>query len=288
MTPIQVPNSSGTSTPRFKAPPLACDSHIHIYDPRFKMAWPSLRSTPEASVAEYRLFQQRIGVSRVVIVQPAAYGTDNDVTLDAIAQLGQDNARGVAVLHPTVSDEELDRLDRGGVRGLRFTQHDAKTAVTTAEMIEPLAQRVAERGWHVQLHLRGEQIVQMEALINRLPGTIVFDHMGRLPQPNAREHPAMDVIRGLVEKGRTWVKLAGPYLESQTGSPRYADIKPVAKAFVKHAPERLVWGSDWPHPTERDTKPDDAVLFDLLQEWVPDEPTRRRILVDNPAKLYGF
>jgi predicted TIM-barrel fold metal-dependent hydrolase len=285
---IRVPNSAGTSTPRFKAPPLACDSHIHIYDPRFKMAWPSLRATPEAAVPEYRLFQQRIGVSRVVIVQPAAYGVDNAVTVDAIGEIGLANARGVAVVHPTVTDDELDRLDRGGIRGLRFTQHDPKTAVTTAEMIEPLAARVAERGWHVQLHLRGEQIVQMADLIQRLPCTIVFDHMGRLPQPNGPEHAAMEIICGLMDKGRTWVKLAGPYLETMTGSPRYADIKPVAKAFVKHAPERLVWGSDWPHPTERDTKPDDAVLFDLLQEWVPDEATRRRILVDNPAKLYGF
>jgi predicted TIM-barrel fold metal-dependent hydrolase len=285
---IRVPNSSGTSTPRFKAPPLACDSHIHIYDPRFKMAWPSLRSTPEASVAEYRLFQQRIGVSRLVVVQPAAYGTDNAVTLDAVRELGLANARGVAVVHPSVTDSELDELDESGIRGLRFSQHDPNTAVTTAEMIEPLAMRVADWGWHVQLHLRGEQIVQMADLIDRLPCTIVIDHMGRLPQPNAIEHPAMAVIQGLLDKGRTWVKLAGPYLETQTGSPRYADIKPVARALVQHAPERIVWGSDWPHPTERDTKPDDAVLFDLLQEWVPDEATRRRILIDNPEKLYGF
>jgi predicted TIM-barrel fold metal-dependent hydrolase len=285
---IRVPNSSGTSTPRFKAPAKACDSHIHIYDPRFKMAWPSLRSTPDAAVAEYRLFQKRIGTSRVVVVQPAAYGIDNGVTIDAIAQFGLEKARGVAVLHPSVTEEELRRLHEGGIRGLRFTLHDPNTAVTTADMIEPLAQRVSELGWHVQLHLRGEQIIEMAELIQRLPGTIVFDHMGRLPQPNAHKHPAMDVIKGLIDQGRTWVKLAGAYLNTQTGAPRYADVKQIAKAYVKHAPERLVWGSDWPHPTERDTKPDDAALFDLLQEWVPDEATRKKILVENPAKLYGF
>jgi predicted TIM-barrel fold metal-dependent hydrolase len=283
-----VPNSSGTSAPRFKSPPLACDAHIHIYDPRFRMAWPSLRATPQASVADYRLLQIRLGTERVVVVQPAAYGTDNDVTLDALAQLGQDTARGVAVVHPTVSDAELARLHAGGIRGLRFSQHDVNTAVTTAAMIEPLAARVKELGWHVQLHLRGAQIVEMAGLLNRLDVTLVFDHMGRLPQPNGQEHAAMGIVRALMDKGRTWVKLSGPYLDTQTGSPRYADIKPVAKAYVKHAPERLVWGCDWPHPTERDTKPDDAVLLDLLQEWVPDEATRRRILVDNPAQLYGW
>ena len=284
----QVPNSSGTSTPRFKAPANACDSHIHIYDPRFEMLWPSLRATPQASVADYRLLQQRIGTTRVVVVQPAAYGVDNAVTLDAIEQLGQDKARGVAVVHPTVTDAELEAMHAGGIRGLRFSQHDHNTAVTTAEMIEPLARRVNALGWHVQLHLRGPQIVAMADLINRLDVELVFDHMGRLPQPNAKEHAALGIIQALLDKGRTWVKLSGPYLDTQTGSPRYADVKPVAKTYVKHAPERLVWGSDWPHPTERDTKPDDAVLLDLLQEWVPDETTRRKILVENPAKLYGF
>jgi predicted TIM-barrel fold metal-dependent hydrolase len=285
---IPVPNSSGTSAPRFKAPPNACDSHLHIYDPRFEMSWPSLRATMHASVAEYRLLQERIGTTRLVVVQPAAYGIDNAVTLDAIAQFGRDKARGVAVVHPGITDAELEKLHAGGIRGLRFSQHDRNTAVTTAEMIEPLARRVNELGWHVQLHLRGQQIVDMADLIKRLEVELVFDHLGRVPQPNAIQHAAMDVIGALLDKGRTWVKLSGPYLDTQTGSPRYADIKPVAKAYVKRAPERLVWGSDWPHPTERDTKPDDAVLLDLLQEWVPDEATRRKILVENPAKLYGF
>jgi predicted TIM-barrel fold metal-dependent hydrolase len=282
-----VPNSSGTSTPRFRVPPLACDCHIHIYDPRFRMAWPSLRATPQASVAEYRLLQQRLGTTRAVVVQPAAYGIDNAVTVDALEQL-KPNARGVAVVHPAVTDDELRTLHEAGVRGLRFSQHDPHTAVTTADMIEPLAARVADLGWHVQLHLKGDQIVDMAQLIRRLPAQVVFDHLGRVPQPFGVRHPAHDIVRERLDAGRAWVKLSGPYLDTQTGSPRYADIKPVARGYVETAPERLVWGSDWPHPTERHTKPDDAVLLDLLQEWVPDEPTRRRILVDNPAVLYGF
>lgn len=283
-----VPNSSGTSRPRFKAPAKACDSHIHVYDPRFKMMWPKLRAVADASVADYRKLQGRLGTERVVVVQPAAYGTDNAVTVDAIGQLGADNARGIAVVHPTVTDTELLSMGRAGVRGLRFTLHEPRTAVTSVDMVEPLAHRVSRLGWHVQLHLRAGQIVEMEDLLGRLPGTLVFDHMGRMPQPAGPRHPAMEIVKRLIDRGRAWVKLSGPYLETNSGGPRYADAKAVARALVDHAPERCVWGSDWPHPTEPTTKPDDAALFDLLQEWVPTEETRHAILVDNPAALYGF
>src|SRR3954467_15639503 len=133
------PNPTRPTRPRTRAPQNACDSHIHIYDPRFPMKSPELRAVADASVHEYRLLQQRNGTSRVVIVQPAAYGTDNAVTLDAVAQLGQENARGVAVIHPGVTDTELVAMNKGGIRGIRFSQHDPRTAVTTADMIEPLA-----------------------------------------------------------------------------------------------------------------------------------------------------
>lgn len=285
---IQASNSSGTSTPRFKAPANACDCHLHIYDPRFPMAWPQLLSTPKASVREYKLHQERIGTTRAVVVQPAAYGTDNSVTITAVRELGMANARGVGVLHPAVKDGELAAMHTGGIRGLRFSLHDVKTAVTSPEMIEPLAHRVAEMGWHVQLHLRGEQIVEMAGLIERLPCAIVIDHIGRMPQPEGVHHPAFRIVSRLLQSGRGWLKLSGPYLDTKIGSPRYTDITRVVREYVKIAPERLVWGSDWPHPTERDVKPDDAVLFDLLQEWANDEETRHKILVENPAKLYGF
>lgn len=288
MSAVLVPNSSGTSAPRFPASADACDCHLHIYDPRLPMTWPQHRATADASAAEYRLLQQRLGTSRAVVVQPAAYGTDNRVTVAAIEQLGRASTRGVGVVHPSVTDGELAALDSGGIRGLRFTLHEPRTAVTSVEMIEPLARRVAELGWHVQLHLRAEQIAALAAMIEGLPCTVVIDHMGRMPQPEGIRHPAFDIVARLLQSGRAWLKLSGPYLDTRTGAPGYTDVAQVAREYVKLAPERLVWGSDWPHPTERDTKPDDAVLLDLLHEWVPDEATRHRILVDNPASLYGF
>jgi D-galactarolactone isomerase len=281
-----VPNSACTGSPKLEAPLNACDCHMHIYDAaRFPPVRPGSRMQANASVEDYRRLQQRIGTSRTVVVQPAAYGTDNRVTLDAIARLG--DARGVAVVFPSVSDAELNDLQAGGVRGIRFTVFDPTTAVTRIEMIEPLAERVADHGWHVQIHMRGDQIVANADMLSRLPSTIVFDHMGRIPLPDGTNHAAFKVVRKLIDRGKAWVKLSGAYQDTKIGPPSYADVAHLAQAYVEAAPERVLWGSDWPHPTEK-AKPDDALLFDLLSVWAPDAAARQRILVDNPQTLYGF
>ena len=281
-----MPNSAGTEPPKLEAPPGACDCHMHIYDAaRFPPARPGSRMQANASVEDYRRLQRRIGTERTVIVQPAAYGTDNRVTIDAIARLG--NACGVAVVFPSVSDAELNALQVGGVRGIRFTVFDPATAVTTIEMIEPLAERVAALGWHVQIHMRGDQIVAHADMLGRLPSTIVFDHMGRIAPPDGTRHGAFKVIRKLIDKGKTWVKLSGAYQDTKIGPPSYSDVTHLAQAYIEAAPERVVWGSDWPHPTEK-AKPNDALLFDLLSVWAPDATVRQRILVENPQALYGF
>ena len=285
----QVSNSSGAERPKHAAPPLAADCHMHIYDAaRFPMP-PSKRAPPSnATVAHYRALQKRIGTTRVVVVQPRNYAIDNRVTLDAIAQLGP-NARGIAVLHPTVTDAELAEMERGGIRGIRFTLGDPATAVVKVDMIEPLAKRIVDRGWHIQFNLEGEQIVEMAELLRRLPTQMVFDHLGNPPVADGVKHPSHAIVRGLIDQGRAWVKLSGAYSNSKVGPPSYPEATKVAQAFVRAAPERLVWGSDWPHPTmPNDNKPDDALLFDLLSEWAPDAATRERILVKNPEALYGF
>jgi D-galactarolactone isomerase len=285
---IAVSNSVGTESPKLEAPPNACDCHMHIYDPaRFPMV-PSPRVAPaDAAVPQYRLLQKRIGTSRVVIVTPRNYGTQNQVTVDAIGQLGP-NARGVAVVHPSATDAELKRLHDAGVRGIRFSLTDPSTAVVTVDMVEPLSKRAADLGWHVQFNVEGQQVVEWADLLRRLPSQIVFDHLGHPPLPAGIAHTSHAIIRGLIDRGRAWVKLSGAYSNTRVGPP-YPDATAIAQAFVKAAPERLVWGSDWPHPSEApDKKPNDAVLFDLLSEWAPDETARRRILVDNPATLYGF
>jgi predicted TIM-barrel fold metal-dependent hydrolase len=259
---------------------------MHIYDARFPADPGATLRPADASVDDYRLLQKRIGTTRNVVVTPSTYGTDNRVTLDAIAKFGS-TARGIAVVNASVTDAELKRLADLGVRGIRFNLVQA--GATTVEMIEPLSTRVNALGWHVQIHMLADQIVKIEDLLHKLASPIVFDHMGRIPEPAGTDHPGFVVIRKLIDEGRTWVKLSGAYMDTKVGPPSYADTSKVAQAYVRAAPERLVWGSDWPHPTEKaDAKPNDAVLFDLLAEWAPNEATRHRILVENPAILYGF
>jgi predicted TIM-barrel fold metal-dependent hydrolase len=285
----RVPNSSGTARPRLGAPANACDCHMHIYDPgRFPMP-PSQRVAPaNATVADYRLLQQRIGTTRVVVVQPRNYAIDNRVTLDALARFAP-NARGVAVLHPTVTDAELKALNEAGIRGIRFSLGDPATAVVTPNMVEPLARRIADLGWHIQFNVEGEQVVEFADVFQRLPTAMVFDHLGNPTLPDGVNHPSHTIIRRLIDRGRTWVKLSGAYSNTRVGPP-YPDATAIAQAFVRAAPERLVWGSDWPHPSivPAADKPDDALLFDLMSVWAPDEATRNRILVQNPEALYGF
>src|SRR5262245_42677760 len=285
----QVPNSLGTAPPKLKAPANAADCHMHTYDPaRFPMP-PNPRVAPtNATVEDYRLLQKRIGTTRVVVVQPRNYATDNRVTLDALAQLAP-NARGVAVVTPAITDAELKAMHAGGIRGIRFSLADPSSRAVTPDMVEPLSKRVADLGWHVQFNVDGAMIDEMASLLRRLPSALVFDRPAHPPLPAGIEHSSHKVVRELIDKGRTWVKLSGAYSNSKIGPPGYPEAAKTAQAFVQAAPERLVWGSDWPHPgLPNDRKPNDALLFDLLSEWAPDEATRNRILVLNPETLYGF
>jgi len=191
-------------------------------------------------------------------------------------------------VHPTITDAELKDLDDVGIRGIRFSLGGAN-AVVTWDMVEPLSKRVDALGWHVQFNVDGDDIVAHADLLLRLPSQTVFDHLGHPPLPAGTEHPSHALLRRLLDKGRTWIKLSGAYSNSKIGPPDYPEATKIAQAFVNAAPERLVWGSDWPHPGEQNrTLPDDALLFDLLAVWAPDEATRRRILVYNPEMLYGF
>lgn len=286
---IQVPYSSGRKVPAITIPVNACDCHHHIYDPiRFPYLPNDTRNQPPATVDAYRLLQKRLGLTRNIIVQPSAYGTDNSCILDALKQMGK-NARAVAVVDKTISDSELQKMNKLGVRGIRF--NISTSAANDSDMIVSLSQRVNELGWHVQFWMSADDTVKMEDLLMKLPSPIVFDHRGHIPQPAGVAHPAFRVICNLIDKGKAWVKLSGLYQDSKTGEPTYADTVKVGQAYVTYAPERMVWGSDWPHPSEfsaRKPMPDDALMLDLLAEQAPDEAIRHRILVDNPSVLYGF
>ena len=196
----EVPNSVGTGHPKLKAPAHACDCHMHIYDPaRFPFAPNSKAAPTRAAVPQYRMLQNRIGTTRVVIVTPRNYRVDNSATVDAIAQLGAD-ARGVAVLYPAVTEAELKTLHEGDIRGIRFSLGDPALAVVTPAMIEPLAKRVADLGWHVQFNMGGEQIVELADVLRRLPTQMVFDHLANPPLPAGIAHPSHGIVRGLLDQ----------------------------------------------------------------------------------------
>src|SRR5689334_1453396 len=278
--------SAGSEKPKLKAPANACDCHHHVYDARFPVDPKATLRPADALVDDYRALQKRIGTTRNVLVQPSTYGTDNRCHLEALAAFGR-TARMVAVVDDTVSADELKRMHGLGVRGIRFNL--ATGGATTQDMVEPLAKRVNDLGWHIQINANPDKIMEIMPILERVPSSIVFDHLAHIPQPDGVRHPLFAKVTALMDKGRTWMKLSGAYADTKVGPPSYADSSAVARAYAKAFPERCVWGSDWPHPTEQQKQlPDDALLFDLLADWVPDEKTRNRILVDNPATLYGF
>jgi predicted TIM-barrel fold metal-dependent hydrolase len=280
-----VPWSAGDERPTLAAPANATDCHHHIYDSRFPYAPRAVLKPGEATVADYRLLQQRLGTSRNVVVQPSSYGTDHRCLLDALARFGG-QSRGVGVVTPDVSDTDLKQLHAAGVRGIRFNL--AQGGTTTIDMVEPLSGRAADLGWHIQVNAPAATIAAAGDLWHRLPCPVVFDHLAHVREPTGAD-ATFTLVSDLLQRGKAWVKLSGAYMDSKLGPPGYADKTAVAQAYARMAPERLVWGSDWPHPTEKpDTKPDDAILFDLLAAWAPDQAVRDRILIANPAALYGF
>ena len=266
-------------------PAGACDCHMHIYDPRFPAKAGAKPFARPATVADYRRIQARLGLERVVVVQSSAYAADNRCALAAMAEMGE-NARGVAVVDPGASDVELEKLTAAGMRGLRYLMYPG--GALTWETLPAMAARVGEFGWHINLQLPGEELEEHAAVLSALPCDLMIDHIGRFTAPVDSDSPGVRVLHRLLDSGRCWVKLSAPYHGSQSGPPRYDDIGVLASELVRRWPQRMVWASNWPHPSVKRAPPDDFALAQLLWEWAPEAATRQSILVSNPAQLYGF
>ena len=270
--------------PRLVAPAGACDCHMHIYDRRYKPAPTSLFPPPDAPLEAYRAVQRQLGLARAVVVQPNAYAYDNACTEEAVAALGA-NGRGVAAVPPDIADAEIERLTRAGFRGARC--YMLKGGLLSWDDVAAIAARVAPFGWHVQLQLDGRDLPLHAERIARLATEAVIDHNGKFLEPVPPTHPSFRALLALLDGGRCWVKLSAPYETSKSGPPGYDDVSALARALAGAHAERCVWASNWPHPNIQPS-PSNAAMLDLLLDWAPDEQTRRRILVDNPARLYGF
>ena len=268
----------------FNMPKNACNSHLHIIDPKFPNDGKA--ESQIGTVEMYRKVIDPLGLTRAVFVNAKPFGTDNAVILDGIQKFGKENARGIAVVNSSVTDKMLEGMHEGGIRGLRFSVWNPANAVVSFDDCFPLSERVKDMGWNMQLHMGAKQLVEYADIIRRIRSRIVIDHMGRLDPKLGIKDPAWKFMQEMIEKGNTWVKLSGPYLNTVTGEP-WDDASETAIAIAEFAPERVIWGSDFPHTTEK-VKPDEAVLTEMIARWLPSERARVLALVKNPEEVYGF
>ena len=273
-------------TPDQKAPTGACDCHIHITGPfeRFPLSERRAYTPPEATLAQYEHVQDVLGTQRVVIVQPSFYATDNRCTLDAVAHFGVQRSRAVVVLDPQISETQLRQMHEAGARGVRVNL--VTPGGPPVDHLIQLSDKIAPFGWHTQIYANGEDLPDLLPILRRLPTEVVIDHMGQIPAAWGIAHPAITALRALLDSGRAWLKLCG-YRCSSVGYP-FRDVDALATLLARVATERCVWGTDWPHPNFEGTMPDDGELLDALMRWAPSTQAQQRILVDNPAALYGF
>ncbi|HME31886.1 MAG TPA: amidohydrolase family protein [Terriglobales bacterium] len=283
--PMCQPPNLDLTPPKFVAPPGAWDCHLHIIGPQTQYRCVPNRSyTPvDADVESYRCVTAALRLDHAVVVQPSFYGTDNRCTCDAILA-SNGRWRGVAVVDPTIKESELAYLHETGIRGVRINL--LFKGGLAMEVLEQIACLIQPWGWHVQLLVDGRDLPGLASRLRKLPVPFVVDHMGHMPTSVGVEHPGFQTLLQLAREG-CWVKLSGPYRISGQPYP-YDDVVPFAHALVEAAPARMVWGTDWPHPAVSVPIPRGGDLMDLVPIWIPDAETRHRVLVENPARLYGF
>jgi predicted TIM-barrel fold metal-dependent hydrolase len=298
---VVLASASQPSTPvNFALPEGATDCHVHTFDPQHFPYSPTRPYTPEpVSVEELRSLHKALHMSRVIVVQTTVYGTDNSGALDAMKQLGA-RARGVAVIDEKTPESALDEMDRAGIRGIRLNLETAGETDPAAgrRRFQTAVERIKNRKWHIQIYARLTVIEGIKDQVAAAPMPVVFDHFGGMQAALGGDQPGFSSLMTLVRTGKAYVKISAPY-RSSMNTPDYPDVAPLARALVASNPERILWGSDWPHPgipvpgrSIAEITPffqiDDGQMLNFLPKWVPDAATRKTILVENPAKLYGF
>ena len=276
--------------PQLKIPAGSCDCHAHILGPaaRFPFIDERVYTPPDCLLTDYRAMLARLGLTRAVLVQPSVYGTDNRVLLNALEAM-QGAWRGVAVVAPDASESMLRELHYAGVRGVRVNVVDVQSnkGALPLSQLRALAERVAPLGWHMEFLLHVHEFPRLDQQLAAFPVEVVFGHLGYLPTCLGTGDSGFQALLRLLQGGRAWVKLTGPYRLSDTRLP-YADVNPFAHALLAAAPQQIVWGSDWPHVMVKGAMPNDGDLLDLLSSWIPDPSIRHQVLVSNPERLYSF
>lgn len=272
--------------PRIVLPPGTTDCHAHIVGPQSRYPYDAKRryTPPDALVPQYIAMLRTLGVERGVLVQPSVYMTDNRRLIDALRETDFP-LRGIAVVNESVSDDDLRAMHDAGVRGLRVNLRVENGA--SPDAVPRLAQRIAPLGWHLQFRIDPKDFASAETMIAALPVETVVDHIGGVPVDEGIDGSGFQTLLGMLKAGRTSVKLSAPMRMSNEDYP-YRDVVPFVHALADAAPDRLIWALDWPHTTITKRMPNDGDLCDLLETWLPDESVRKKVLVDNPARLFGF
>ncbi|HEU4618772.1 MAG TPA: amidohydrolase family protein [Gammaproteobacteria bacterium] len=277
-----------TRAPKYKPPENACDAHCHIFGPGDKYPYAPDRSytPPDAPLERFQELQRTLGLTRAVLVNASCHGTDNTVILDAIAQSGG-RYRGVANVDEPVTDAELERLHAGGIRGIRFNFVQHLGGTPDLDVFNRLVRRIKPLGWHVVLHFDAKDLLEFETMLRTLPVPFIIDHMGRVPAKDGLDQEPFKILKNVARMENCWVKICGAERISAMGPP-FTDAVPFAQALLEIAPDRILWGTDWPHPNIKKHMPNDGDLVDLIPLMMPDAALQKRVLVENPERLYRF
>jgi 2-pyrone-4,6-dicarboxylate lactonase len=282
------PPNPNPTRPRLKLPALSCDSHFHIFGPSKMFPYAAERAFTPYDAPKERLFalHRFLGFERGIFVQSSCHGTDHAAVLDALKD-AKGRYRAVALLAPETSPQEIARLKDAGFCGVRFHFLPHLGNAPSYDAMRAVMRLIAPHGWHVAIHVTGKDLLAHLDFIKGIEARVVIDHIARLDVTEGVTGAAFTTLRRLLDGGRVWVKLSGTDRVSKQAPP-FRDAVALARALAEHAPERMVWGTDWPHPNIDKHMPDDGQLVDSIAEIAPDESTRRRMLVDNPAELFGF
>ena len=280
--------------PKLTLPKLSCDTHAHILGPIARYAYSPARvyTPPDCLLDDYRKMLATLGVERAVLVQPSVYGADNTAMLEAMSTAGAAGSafRGVAVVEDDIADAELTKLHAAGVRGVRVNivdVKDRKAGTLPMAQLTALAKRIAPMGWHMEFLMHCDEFPDMDRTFADFPVDIVLGHLGYMKTDKGLNDPGFKALLRLMKAGKAWVKFTGPYRITTQAMP-HADTNAYAHALIAANAQRVLWGSDWPHVMVKSAMPNDGDLCDLLFAWIPDAATREQVLVENPAKLYGF
>jgi len=277
-----------THSPKFRPPPLACDAHCHIFGPaaKFPFAPDASYHPPDAPFEALQKLHKILGIERAVIVHASCHGADMRATLDGIAR-SNGKYRGTAIIDETYGEREFQRMNDGGIRAVRFNFVKHLGGRPDMAFFQRTVGRVKEMGWHLILHLDAVDLVDFDAMFKKIPVPMVIDHMGRMKAADGLDQPAFKTLLEWMRNDRFWVKVCGPERVSSKGPP-FTDAVPFARKLIEAAPDRILWGTDWPHPNVGQHMPNDGDLVDLFAQMAPEPGLQKKILVDNPARLYGF